>query len=114
MLIPRLHLFELEDLQWFPTTIRDLATDYLHFMELRFRLHEPVVPLLQEVLDATGYRQVVDLCSGGGGPIPALEEALASEGLAVHFTLTDPIPIWLRSNGSRQAPAVPSRISPKR
>ncbi len=61
-------------------------------MERRFRLHEPVVPLLQEVLDATGYRQVVDLCSGGGGPIPALQQALASEGLVVHFTLTDRYP----------------------
>lgn len=92
ILIPRLHLFELEDLQWFPTTIRDLATDYLHFMERRFRLHEPVVPLLQEVLDETGCRQVVDLCSGGGGPIPALQQALASVGPSVHFTLTDRYP----------------------
>lgn len=92
MLIPRLHLFELEDLQWFPTTIRDLMTDYLHFIEQRFRVHEPAVPLLHEVLDATGRRQVVDLCSGGGGPILALQQALASEGLAVQFTLTDRYP----------------------
>lgn len=36
MPLPRLQLFELEDLTWFPHTIRDLATDYLHFMETRF------------------------------------------------------------------------------
>ena len=29
MPIPRLHLVELEDLRWFPTVVRDLATDYL-------------------------------------------------------------------------------------
>jgi hypothetical protein len=32
----RLQLFELEDLPWFPDTIRDLSTDYLHFMQMRF------------------------------------------------------------------------------
>jgi hypothetical protein len=45
--LPRLQLFELEDLRWFPSTIRDLATDYLRFMETRFALHKPVVPLLR-------------------------------------------------------------------
>jgi hypothetical protein len=44
--LPRLQLFELEDLRWFPSTIRDLATDYLRFMETRFALHKPVVPLI--------------------------------------------------------------------
>ena len=29
MALPRLHLFELEDLEWFPHTIRNLALDYL-------------------------------------------------------------------------------------
>ena len=35
---------------------------------------------------------MIDLCSGGGGPIPALQKALAAEGLTVHFTLTDRFP----------------------
>jgi hypothetical protein len=34
--LPRLQLFELEDLAWFPRTIRNLATDYLQFMQERF------------------------------------------------------------------------------
>ncbi len=37
MPLPRLQLFELEDLTSFPHTIRDLATDYLHFMETPLR-----------------------------------------------------------------------------
>jgi hypothetical protein len=41
MPLPRLQLVELEDLTWFPHTIRDLATDYLQFMETRFALHKP-------------------------------------------------------------------------
>jgi hypothetical protein len=51
MPLPRLQLVELEDLTWFPPTIRDLATDYLQFMETRFALHKPIVPLLRTMLD---------------------------------------------------------------
>ena len=92
MPIPRLHLFELEDLRWFPTVVRDLATDYLHFMEHRFQLHRPVVPLLKHLLVEAQCRDVIDLCSGGAGPVPALHEALAAEGISTRFTLTDLYP----------------------
>jgi hypothetical protein len=92
MPLPRLQLFELEDLQWFPRTIRDLATDYLHFMETRFDLHKPLVPLLREVLEESNTARVVDLCSGGGGPVLAVYEALLAEGIAVKFMLTDKYP----------------------
>lgn len=91
-MIPRLHWFELEDQSWFPATIRDLATDYLHFIESTFALHRPVVALLGEALRATGSKKVIDLCSGGSGPIAALQEALVREGLDVRFTLTDRFP----------------------
>lgn len=90
--LPRLQLFELEDLTWFPHTIRDLATDYLHFMETRFALHKPVVPLLRAMLVNSRTSSVVDLCSGGGGPVLAIYEALAAEEIHVHFTLTDKFP----------------------
>lgn len=92
MPIPRLHLFELEDQPWFPTAVRDLATDYLHFIEAKFELHRPVVALLAEALRATKAAHVVDLCSGGAGPVPALQKALAAEGLDVLFTFTDRFP----------------------
>jgi hypothetical protein len=92
MAIPRLHLFELEDQRWFPAAIRDLATDYIHFIAIRFRLHQPVAPLLERVLVETHSRQIVDLCSGGGGPIPALQKALQAQGLSVRVILTDRYP----------------------
>lgn len=91
-LVPRLHLFELEDMAWFPAWIRDLGTDYIHFVEHRFALHEPVVPLLRDALAASGVDRVVDLCSGGSGPVPALARDLAAAGMQVHFTLTDRFP----------------------
>jgi hypothetical protein len=92
MPLPRLQLFEFEDLTWFPHTIRDLATDYLHFMETRFALHKPVVPLMREMLASSGTTSVVDLCSGGGGPVLSIYEALAEDDIHVHFTLTDKFP----------------------
>lgn len=92
MPIRRLHLFELEDQPLFPAVVRDLATDYLHFLETNFDLHRPVVSLLGHALRATGAKHVIDLCSGGGGPVPALQRALATRGISVGFTLTDLFP----------------------
>jgi hypothetical protein len=40
-MLPRLQLFELEDQSRFSTTIRDLATDYIHFLETKFVLQVP-------------------------------------------------------------------------
>jgi hypothetical protein len=92
MQLPRLQLFELEDLAWFPPLIRDLATDYLHFMETRFQFHKPVVPLLKQAILDARERRIVDLCSGGGGPIRALLTDLASDGITIQVTLTDKFP----------------------
>ncbi len=92
MRLPRLHLFELEDQAWFPRVVRDLATDYLHFMEVTFRLDRPVVALLAEAVRAAKAQCLIDLCSGGSGPIPLLHRALAAQGLDLRVTLTDRFP----------------------
>ncbi len=92
MPLPRLQLFELEDFPWFPTVIRDLATDYLHFIERRFQLHKAVVPVLRRALERSTLTRVLDLCAGGGGPVLALYEDLLADGVDVQFTLTDKYP----------------------
>ena len=92
MLIPRLHLFELEDQSWFPSEIRNLATDYLEFIQKAFSLHRPIVKLLAEGLQTARVDRVVDLCSGGGGPVLALQKELSEQGVSVRFTLTDRFP----------------------
>ena len=92
MPLPRLHLLELEDQTWFPSVIRDLATDYLHFMEVTFRLDRPVVAPLAEALRAAKAESLVDLCSGGAGPIPLLQAGLREQGLDLRVTLTDRFP----------------------
>lgn len=85
----RLHLFELEDFAWLPTPIRDGATAYLRFAAEATGHARALAPTLAASLRRTGARRLVDLCSGGAGPVPALVDALASEGLEVEAVLTD-------------------------
>ncbi len=88
----RLHLFELEDQPWFPATIRDLATDYLQFIQARFRIDRAMTPHIARVLESTGTRRIIDLCSGGSGPLLLLIGDLAGRGIDVKATLTDLFP----------------------
>ena len=92
MTFPRPHLFEFEDQPWLPGIVRDFATEYLCFIQTIFRLHRPIVPLLAEVLRITNQRQIIDLCSGGGGPVLEIQGALSAAGLNISITLTDRFP----------------------
>ncbi len=88
----RLHLVELEDLPWFPGILRDGGTSYLEFA-VRVSGHAKLLaPKLQEALAATGSTEIVDLCSGGGGPVRILAEELAARGKPVTVKLTDAYP----------------------
>ncbi|MGH9383729.1 MAG: class I SAM-dependent methyltransferase [Vicinamibacterales bacterium] len=110
----RLQLVELEDLPWWPAVVRDLSTDYLHFGETLFALHQPVVDLLGDALRDTQSRRLVDLCSGGAGPIPSLLAALRERGYELSAVLTDRHPnpqafqqAALKSNGAITFAALP-------
>jgi hypothetical protein len=66
--MPRLHLFELHDFQWCPKMIREGLTD---FLETSIEVQDTYGPVRKKILDVlgrSGTSQVVDLCSGGGGP----------------------------------------------
>lgn len=88
----RRQLIELEDQPWFPRTIRDLATDYLQFVQARLRFDRAMMPVVRRVLDAGGTTRIVDLCSGGSGPLLLLVKDLAADGLPVTVTMTDLYP----------------------
>ena len=87
----RLHLFEWEDQPWFPKLFRNFITDHLVYHSSRLFL--PLVASLSENLRATENTKIVDLCSGSGGPLPALlpecSKALSSP---ITATLTDLYP----------------------
>lgn len=88
----RLHLVELEDLSWFPAILRDGGTAYLE-LAVRLSGHAKLLgPKLAEALKASGSTTIVDLCSGGAGPVRTVVDALAEAGTPVTARLTDLYP----------------------
>jgi hypothetical protein len=88
----RLHLMELEDQPWFPAVLRDAGTAYLRLAADLAGQPGYMAPKLAELLRASGARCLVDLCSGGAGPVPAVVDALRDEGVEVTALLTDRYP----------------------
>jgi len=88
----RFHLFEIHDQEWCPRAIRDAETDYLQFVIAKMKGYAPAVPVLTAALQRTATRQVLDLCSGAGGPWFWLQPVLAERGLDVSVCLTDKYP----------------------
>lgn len=88
----RLHLVELEDLAWFPAVLRDGGTAYLEFA-VRVSGHAKLlVPKIAAALKQAQSAQIVDLCSGGGGPVRVIADELARSGTPVSVRLTDFFP----------------------
>jgi hypothetical protein len=89
----RIQLFEFEDLSWFPDIIRRGGTDFLRYFLNVTRFYSPVAPLLLETLTHTGEIKIIDLCSGGGGPVEAVSKELAAiAGTTLPIYLTDRFP----------------------
>ena len=93
----RIHFMEFHEQPWFPASFRDYVTDALQFGFNLLKLYSPAVPLLQRVVDSTGSRSIVDMCSGGGGPWLDLSRKLQSRKLhgdppGLQIWLTDKYP----------------------
>ena len=88
-LLPRLHLFEFIDQPWLPAPLRRGEVDYLRTVLDRVRPYDSVAPQLAELLRAAGSDQVVDLCSGTGGPWRTLLPALRALHGQAEVVLTD-------------------------
>lgn len=87
----RRHLFEWEDFSWFPAPLRDFITDHLVFHARHG--FSAILPKLAETLDAARTSHLIDLCSGGGGPVPWLIKPLSRlTRKPVTATLTDLYP----------------------
>ncbi len=91
--MPRIHAPEIEDEAWCPTVLRDGLTTFLQVSAEKLALYDPATPTVAALLKAHDAERVVDLCSGGGGPVLRLCQRLQSEhGLLVGATLTDLYP----------------------
>jgi len=87
---PRLQLVELTDLALLPRPLRRWLGDYLRGVVTLTRFFAPAAPRIAELMRGARTDRVVDLCSGGGGPWPALAEDVArSLGARARVVLTD-------------------------
>lgn len=90
--MPSFHLFEFGDQKWFPKVLRDAETGYL---TAAYRIL-PLPRLWAEKI-STLFRygepgEVLDLCSGSGGPLPLILKELEARGFQVRGRLTDLFP----------------------
>jgi hypothetical protein len=84
---------EFHDQEWFPKSLRDYVTDALQFVLSLGGIYRPIVPRLNEAIQASGAERVVDLCSGGGGPWLWLYKLLGEKsGGSMEVCLTDKYP----------------------
>jgi hypothetical protein len=89
----RVHLFEVEDQPWCPEFLRAAITDFLRALMEWFAPYAAAAPLLARALAQVGETEVVDLCSGSGGPWRDLLRRISSAGgPAVQVRLSDLYP----------------------
>jgi hypothetical protein len=99
--------FEIHDQPWFPGWLRDLVTEALEAIWTRNRTYHPIAARLRDAVGrsrtdsgaGSDSGQIVDLCSGGGGPWVGLYPEVA-EGGPLTVTLTDLYPNALVPRGS--------------
>ncbi len=85
----RIHLFEFEDLQWFPAFLRNYITDFLQFLSNKANMFKNIVPIIEKGLEKSGGNRIIDLASGGGGGLLRVNKALLKNNPDLKITLTD-------------------------
>lgn len=88
----RIHLFEFEDLSWFPSFLRNYGTDFLQFLSNKTKMYKPIIPIIKKGLEKSGTDQIIDLGSGGGGGLIWLNSELKKDIPNLKITLTDYYP----------------------
>ena len=91
-MIPRVHLFEFEDLKSCPKILRECLTDFLEYCAVKFKLYEDLSPILHRALKKTRHNNIIDLGSGGGGGMDSLYQSLKCEIPDLKIKLTDLYP----------------------
>ncbi len=88
----RIHLFEFEDLSWFPSFLRNYGTDFLQFLSNKTKMYKPIISIIKKGLEKSGTNQIIDLGSGGGGGLIWLNSELKKDIPNLKITLTDYYP----------------------
>lgn len=95
--------FELHDQPWFPAFLRDLITEALEAIWNGNRTYAPIAGRLRDAVRQSGAHQIVDLCSGGGGPWLGLYREVA-DGRSLTVWLTDQYPSSFLAGDGTVAP----------
>ncbi|MBN2025421.1 MAG: hypothetical protein JW854_01475 [Actinobacteria bacterium] len=89
----RRHLVEIADQRLCPRLFRNITTDVLRFTSVKTNMYAPILPRLKAVLQTLDCHDIVDLCSGGSGPVLLIQEQLNNrEGYPVRVILSDKFP----------------------
>jgi hypothetical protein len=88
----RIHLFEFEDQQWFPSSLRNYGTDFLQFLSNKTGMYLPIAPKLADALERSGHKTIIDLASGGGGGLLSLLPVLRQRIPDLTIVFTDYYP----------------------
>jgi hypothetical protein len=67
-------------------------TDIIEFTVVIFRIYEPVIPLIKEVMQHMKTTRIIDLCSGSSGPWSQILAQLQEQEEPILVTLTDKYP----------------------
>jgi hypothetical protein len=115
-MLKRRQWFELEDQAWLPAVLRDGVTDFLQFAVNRGDLYASLAPKLADAVTRARAVQVVDLCSGGGGPWEQLlgaEPAIVRQGglLLTDFFPNDRAARALKGRFPGRVDHVPTSVS---
>lgn len=72
----RIHLFEVEDFEWFPAWLRSCMTRLIIVMHRFVGTKDKVAGLLNNLIQTSGRTTILDYCSGSGGPMPEVFQTL--------------------------------------
>ena len=90
----RIQLFEFEDLTWFPAFLRQYMMRFITTMHGLLDSSSHLKTLVEKGLKHSSKPEIIDLCSGGGGPMPEVINKLKSENgiKGLKLTMTDLYP----------------------
>ena len=90
----RIELFEFEDFNWLPNTIRTGVTNLIKVLHRLFGTSDLLVELITNCQKKTSFSQIIDLGSGSGGPMIDVVKKINdhSKDNSINLLLTDKYP----------------------
>ena len=83
---------EIGDKLWLPSVFRNIMTDILGMIVAKFRIYDPAIPLIKEVMKQVNTNRIIDLCSGSSEAWIRILAQLREHDESVSVTLTDKYP----------------------